>query len=90
MALVAQHLCNQERQLKRLPGVQTRIHLGFIATRQVDIRDVLGTTQAFSDILTGQLNMNSAGVRAQGTVNLEEALDFINDFVEVTRLVAVR
>src|SRR5699024_5265019 len=88
--LVAEHLRDQEGQLQRLLRVQTRVAGGLVTARQVDIGDGHGAAEALGDVLTGQLDVDATRVGAQRTVDLEEALDLIDDFVEVTGLVAVR
>src|SRR5699024_1955591 len=42
------------------------------------------------DVLSRELDVDTAGVRTEGVVHLEEALDLVDDPIEVPGLVAVR
>ena len=62
--LVTQHLRDEEGQLESLLGVQSGVAGGLVAARQVDIGDVLGATEAFGDVLAGELDVDAARVGA--------------------------
>src|SRR4051794_25364836 len=68
-----QHLRDEERQLQRLPGVQPRVARGLVAPGQVGVRELLRPTEAFGDVVAGELDMHAAGVGAEPRVHLEEA-----------------
>src|SRR4051795_6390862 len=83
-----QHLRDQERQLQRLPGVQPRVAGGLVAAVEVLVADLHRAAEALGDVLTGQLDVDAAGPRAQGPVDVEEAEHLVDDAVEVPGLVA--
>ncbi len=54
--------------------VQTGVAQRLVARREGRLVDVLGTAQALGDVVTRQLDVDAAGVRARVAVRLEEAL----------------
>src|SRR3954447_22492497 len=76
---VPEHLRDEERQLERLLGVQSRVAGGLVAAGEVGVGDVLGPAEALGDVLAGQLDVDAAGVGAQALVDLEEALHLVDD-----------
>src|SRR3712207_1332197 len=68
-----QHLCDQERQLQRLTGVQPRVARGLVPAVEVLVADLHGTTEALGDVLTGELDVDAAGPGAERPVHVEEA-----------------
>src|SRR5699024_11239033 len=83
--LIPEHLGDEVGQLERLLGVESRIARGLVPTLEVQIRDVLGAAEALGDVLSRELDVDTAGVRTEGVVHLEEALDLVDDPIEVPR-----
>src|SRR3954470_6389470 len=83
-----QHLRDEEGELQRLPGVQPRVAGGLVAAVEVLVADLHGPAEALGDVLTGQLDVDATGPRAQGPVDVEEAEHLVDDAVEVPGLVA--
>jgi hypothetical protein len=69
-----------------LAGIQTRVTNGLITNIKIGIGEIVGATEALSDIVASEFNMDAARPGAFGTVGCNEASDFTNDFIEVTRL----
>src|SRR5512144_2982312 len=76
-----QHLRHEERELQRLRGVQPRVARGLVPHAQV--RDLLVAAEALGHVVTGQLNVQPSGHRAQLAVHREERPDLRHDVVEV-------
>src|SRR4051794_26043013 len=83
-----QHLRDEEGELQGLPGVQPRVAGALVAAVEVLVADLHGPAEALGDVLTGQLDVDAAGPRAQGPVDVEEAEHLVDDAVEVPGLVA--
>ena len=83
----SQHLGHEERELQRLLGVQSGVARRLVATTEIEIGDVLRAAEALGDVLTGQLDMDTTRMRAEAVVDLEEALNLVDDAIEVARLV---
>src|ERR1700733_30730 len=88
LAFLLERLGDQEGELDRLGTVESRIAARVVARRQIDLIDRLRTAGALGDVLTGQLEMDAAGIGALGAVDLEEALDLGQHAVELAGLVA--
>ena len=67
--------------------VETRVAERLVARRESGLVDLLGTTQTLRDVITGELDVDAAGVRARRPVRLEEALDLVDDIIEPASLV---
>jgi len=85
---LAQHPCDEERQLERLDPVEARVADRLVAVGQVDLEQVLAAADALGDVVTGELDVDSAGPGAERAVHVEEALDLLDDVVEAPGLVA--
>ena len=81
---------DEERELERLAGVQPRVAGRLVPPAEVGVVDVERTAEAFGDVLTGELDVDAAGPRAQRPVHLEEAAHLVDDVVELAGLVAAR
>jgi hypothetical protein len=69
-----------------LAGIQTRVTDGLITNIKIGIGEIVGAAEALSDIVASEFNVNTAGPCTFGAVSCNEASDFTNDFIEVTRL----
>src|SRR5690349_7260278 len=78
-----QHLGDQECQFQGLLRIEARIAGRLVAVLEIQIRDVLRATEAFGDVLAGELDVQAAWMRAQGVMDLEEALHLVDDAIEV-------
>src|SRR4051812_34907432 len=74
-----QHLRHEEGQLQRLPGVQPRVTGRLVAAVEVLVADLHGAAEALGDVLTGELDVDAAGPRAQRAVDVEEAQHLVDD-----------
>ena len=83
-----EHLGDEERQLQALLVVQPRVAHRLVAQVEVGVEDLLRAADALGDVVAGELDVDAAGHRAEAAVHLEEALDLLDDVVEVARLVA--
>src|SRR5699024_9702383 len=88
-SLVAEHLRDEERQLQGLLGVHAWIDGRVVALRQVHVGDGLSATDDLGDVVARELYVHAARVGAECAVDLEEALDLVDDAVEVAGLVAI-
>src|SRR6185437_7468370 len=77
-------------ELERLAHVQPRIERSLVPAGQIGVHDVIAATQTLGDVLAGQLDVQTAGHRAEAVVNFEEAGDLFDDVVEVPRIVTAR
>ena len=55
---------------------------------EVDLVEVLAATDAFGDVVAGELDVDAAGPGAESSVHVEEALYLVDDVVEAAGLVA--
>ncbi len=69
--------------------VQPRIAHRLITVQECVLVDRVGATQALGDVIAGHFNVESTRDRAQGVMHLEESTHFVNNIIEVARLVAV-
>ena len=63
---------------------------GLVALVQVGLDDLVAAADALGDVVAGELDVDAAGVGAEGAVDLEEARDLVEDVVEAAGLVAAR
>ena len=84
-----QPLGDPERQLQRLLDVQPRVAGGLVAAAEVGVGELGGAAEALGDVVAGQLDVQAAGLGAQLGVHVEEAVDLVDDPVEVPGLDAV-
>src|SRR6266849_6105901 len=77
----------QERELDRLLGVQSRIAEGMVAVVEVLVADGAGASGTFRYVLSGHLQMDAARIGAFGLVDGKETLDLGEDAVERPGLV---
>src|SRR5436305_15083784 len=78
-----QHLRDQEGQLQRLTGVQSRVAGGLVPAVEVLVADLHGAAEALGDVLAGQLDVDTARPGAQRPMDVEEAEHLVDDPVEV-------
>src|SRR5438552_14507759 len=82
-------LGDPERQLERLLDVQPRVARGLVATAEVGDGEFGGAADALRDVVAGELDVQAAWMRPQAGVDVEEAVDLVDDAVEVAGLHAV-
>src|SRR6185295_17966969 len=73
---------NQESKLKRLAGIESRVAMGVVPVREILFGNRLRAPEAFGDILACHLEMDAAGVRAFGPMDIEEGLHLLEDTIE--------
>ena len=78
---------DEERQVERLAPVEAGVAGGLVAVVQVALGEMVPAARAFGDVVPGELEMDAAGMGAQGAVDFEEAGDLGQDVVEVAGLV---
>src|SRR5699024_4890812 len=83
------HLGDQEGQFEGLLCVQPWVAGRLVPTGQIQIGNVLGPSETFGDILSGQFDVDSTGIAAQFPMHLEKPLNLIDDPIEMPGLVPV-
>src|SRR6266540_668215 len=59
--LAAYQLCDLERQVERLAGVEPRVAHGLVALLEVIPEDLFGAPEALGDVLAGELDVDPSG-----------------------------
>ena len=77
---------NQESRLQSLLVIQSWIAVGRVIEREVLISETLGTTDAFGDRFTRELEVDAAEVRAILFVHLEGRVELRDDGAELPGL----
>src|SRR5699024_5431122 len=80
---------DREGQVDRLTPVEAGVAHGLVAGREVILEDGLSATEAFGDVVAGELDVHPAGPGALGLVGGEESGDLTEDVVEGPGLVTV-
>src|SRR6476469_2260841 len=87
-ALLLEQFGREEGEIDRLVGVEPRIADRVIAVVEIGVRNGARAAGAFGDVLSGHLEMYTAGIGALGGMHLEEVAYFLEDEIERPRLVA--
>src|ERR1700734_887129 len=85
-----QKIGDHEGHLDRLLRIEARIAKGVIPIMQIRFRNDARPAGAFGHVLSGHLEMNSAGVDTLGAAGGEEVAHFLGDAFGRPRLVAAR
>src|SRR5580693_3669357 len=85
-----QKIGDHEGHFDRLLRIEARIAKGVIPIMQIRFRNDARPAGALGHVLSGHLEMNSAGVDALGAAGAEEVAHFLGDAFGRPRLVAVR
>src|SRR4051794_22479562 len=83
-------LGHPERQIEGLPAIEARVARRLVTQRKILFRDLVPAADALGDVVAGELDVDSARVRAQGVVNLEEARHLVEHVVDAAGLVTAR
>src|ERR1700722_5563861 len=81
-----QFLGDQEREFQGLFRVQPRVAEGFVTLRQIGLGQMPRTAGALGHVLAGHFDVDTAGPGVLGLMDVEEAVDFAEDFVEIPGL----
>src|SRR5690606_2634969 len=84
-----EHLRHEEGHLQRLLVVEPRVDERRVPARERGVVDLLAAAEHLGDVVTGQLDVQTARHRAEALVDLEEAADLVDDVTEAPGLVAV-
>src|ERR1700722_3392875 len=85
-----QRLGDLESQLERLGRIQPRVTMRQIAVGERSFADRLRAADAFGDVLSGELEMDAAGIASLGGMDCEGAMQLVENAIERTGLVPVR
>ena len=79
-------LSDPEGQLEGLLDVQSRVARRLVAAAEVCGRQLGRAADALGDVVAGQLDVQATGMGAELGVHVEEAVDLVDDPVEVPGL----
>src|SRR3712207_9072807 len=76
---LAEHLRDEEGELEGLDPVEPRVADRLVAVGQAGLVDLLATADALGDVVTGELDVHASRPGAEGAVDVEEALDLVDE-----------
>jgi hypothetical protein len=77
--VVANKFSYAECKVKRLAGIQAWVTNCLVAVIKIFVSEIICAAGAFSDIVSGEFNVNSAWPCTFGFVRTNEARNLIND-----------
>src|SRR6516164_1842580 len=77
---------NEHRELERLLMVEARVDARAVGARKVRVGESPRATGALGHVITGELDVHSAEVRAHLGVDAERQIELMQDVLEAPRL----
>ncbi len=79
-------LGNVKCEIETLASVESRVAHRLVAIVELAVEDLVGTTDAFGDVVAGELDVDAARPGAFGSVCPDEPVDLGADVIEVASL----
>ena len=86
---LSEELGDPEGHIDALASIEPGVAHGFVPAVEVGVRNGVAAPDAFSDVLTGELDVDTARPGAFGSMGSDEAANFAENLIEVSGLAAV-